>query len=59
MPRLEQVLRGVKYMQARGERKGKARLPISIDIQGGLAEEGIPGLSNAVGSRLSMFLWIF
>ncbi len=34
IPRLEQVLRGVKLTQAKGNKKGKVRLPISIDILG-------------------------
>lgn len=52
MPRLEHVLRGVKYMQARGERKGKARLPISIDILHKLREAW-----QRKASRDSVMLW--
>ena len=32
MPRLEQVLRGIKRTQARGKKKGSGRLPITVDI---------------------------
>ena len=32
MPRLEQVLRGVKLAQAKDGKKGKERLPISVEL---------------------------
>lgn len=32
MPRLEQVLRGIKLTQARGKKEGSGRQPITIDI---------------------------
>ena len=32
MPRLEQVMRGVKRTQAKGGKKGKKRLPILVEI---------------------------
>ena len=32
MPRLEQVMGGVKRTQAEGGKKGKERLPISVEI---------------------------
>lgn len=36
MPRLEQVLRGIKLTQAKGGKKGRERLPISVEILGKL-----------------------
>lgn len=57
MPWLEQVIQGIKYTQARGKKKGKARLPISVDIlhKLSMAKERHPRCSDALGSSLLRF----
>ncbi len=52
MPRLEQVLRVIKYTQAKRKEKGKARLPISIDILSRLRESW-----QARATQDSAMLW--
>ena len=52
MPRLEQVLRGIKLTHARGEKEGNVRLPVSIDVLEKMRE-----VWQTSASRDSEMLW--
>ena len=52
MPRLEQVLRGIKLTHARGEKEGNVRLPVSIDVL-----EKMRVVWQTSASRDSEMLW--
>ena len=52
IPRLEQVLRGIKLTHARGEKEGNVRLPVSIDVLEKMRE-----VWQTSASRDSEMLW--
>ncbi len=57
MARLEQVLRGIKSMQARGKVKEKQRLPISIDLLHKMRGVcSLSGCKDAMGGLFALLL---